>query len=151
MAFYLPRFNVWCRVWRKLTTNTNPIEIGYSICQVRGPEGRISPPQGQVGFEVLFPKWSDVRGFPQGVNGDGDFIQVAGWGPRTAQINSIADKGAGFANEYRVAVVGWVNFTDGLKYNKLKGAGPVEPTLLPPDGYTPLPLIDPEASWPSII
>ncbi len=54
----------------------------------------------------------------------------------------MSDKGAGFSNEYRIANVTWTP-RQTSDFNKVNGVGIVDVTLVPPMGYTPLPLITP--------
>jgi len=141
MGFKVPAFNVWCQVVRP--SSPNPFQIhGWSRCQVRGTDSHSDPgPTPRTIFQILFPKYSDVRSFEQSPDGLQDFIQVAGWGARFARIEGVSDKGVGFSNEYRIAVVNWVSRDVGSPYNSVSGCGATDNTLEPPVGYTPLPLI----------
>jgi len=58
----------------------------------------------------------------------------------------VNDVGAGYANEYRLARVLWGDditpFSDLGLY-----VGSIDPTLEPPEGYTPLPVQPPVDYW----
>lgn len=147
MAFQTPKFNLWCQVW---SNNWPPLfrtqRRGWSRCQVRGPTSHVGDLDNTANFEVLFPKWSDVRGRAQSPFDCFDWINVAGWGNHWCYVSHVMDKGAGFTNEYRIAMVYWV---DHGPLNDTYVCGSVEPTLQPPAGYVPLPLVDPQAGWPA--
>jgi len=148
MAFQVPKFNVWCRVIRKAVTPAHTYNlVGYSRCQVRGPASNPGTGQNAMPFEVLFPKHSDVRGITNLLNGSLDYIQVAGWGPRTVQVFSVSDKGAGFTNEYRLCLVVWTLRSTTVFGNEEDGVGSINVESEPPPGYTPLPLIEPYVGW----
>jgi len=148
MAYFPPRFNLWCQVWRLL----DPLDpfaytmVGYSRCQLRGPSPYVAEPQSVC--EVLFPKYSDIRGPQQSeAHNIGDTIVLAGYDKwRHWRVFFVCDKGAGFPNEYRMAICATfrpVDVGDG------HGALPVvNPELAPPDGFLPLPLLPIIDTWP---
>jgi len=151
MAYYPPRFNTWCQVWRLLDAG-DPFAytlVGYSSCQLRGPSPYVSEPQSV--FEVLFPKHSDVRGPQQSeAHNIGDAIILAGYdGWHWARCFFVCDKGAGFVNEYRMAICAFFRLDsvgDGHG-----GYQPIDLALEPPEGFTPLPLIESAIGWPTAI
>lgn len=149
MAYRTPVFNVWCKVRRETLVAGVPTVTfpGYSLCQVRGPKAGGAEIINAICFEILFPKWSDVRYSNQNDTIFGDWVQVAGWGNRWAQIVEVCDKGAGFTNEYRLTSAYFVDYSTGVgSLNTVLGCGVVDPTLMPPGGFTPLPLL-PKLGW----
>lgn len=146
MAYRIPVFNLWSQVWR-LTVPGVPGDYtmaGYSRCQLRGPDSHLDG--GGNLFEILFPKWSDVRGRAFAAS-FGDVIIVAGWDEQFwATVFDVSDKGAGFANEYRQAICSW----RGITASSPEGPFPTtNPLLDPPVGYLALPLTPPFNDWPS--
>jgi len=144
MAYFPPRFNMWCRVAFEGIVPANLQLRGYSLCQLRGPASRESDPGFSQGFQVLFPMYSDVRGIEQRDAGLHDWLQLAGWGDRWAVVTSVCDKGAGFTNEYRQAEC---QFTTHGVTNMTPGMPAAKFGLEPPVGFVPLPLILPEDHW----
>lgn len=143
MAFRPPTFNLWCQVYR----NGTPLVLaGYSICQLRGPTSHVDGNAQSV--EVLFPKYSDVRGIAQSPALGGDVIVIAGYQRFYLVVEYTSDKGAGFTNEYRIASSRWRDVNTTLHppppYTPV-----VDTTLLPPPGYTPLALVTP-LPWPTV-
>lgn len=143
MAWRLPRFNQWCQVWRPNDSGHATLR-GYSLCQLRGPTSHVDNTNAGL-FEVLFPKWSDIVGFSFSGGHNGDLIMMSGFLARHyAQIVLVADKGAGFPNEYRLATCMWRPTTTVIP--PLEVMTPCsDPTQLPPDGYLPLPVLSPSA------
>jgi len=139
MAWRAPTFNVWAAVYRPDAGAVLHL-VGYSKCQYRGPTSH-SELIGSIAFEVLFPKFSDIRDVVHGAFG-ADIIEIGGWGRNYAVISGISDKGAGFTNEYRLAICTWRPRTSVLPPVPL-GQPPVDPLLEPPTGFTPLPLLTP--------
>jgi len=155
VAFQTPRFNLWCRVDR--WDNSIPIpawvSVGYSRCQVRGSDSKQDITTILASeCQVLFPKGSDVRS-PQTANtGIGDYVYVAGYAYGRLQVKGICDKGAGFPNEYRLANCVFDNFSERPSFpGHVDGLLRVNPLLLPPDGYEPLPIKDAYLVWPPTI
>jgi len=147
MAFQTPRFNAWCQVRTNAVPPLHQLTLrGYSRCQVRGMTSHIDEIDNLAGFQVLLPKWSDVRGVAQSDFNCFDWINVAGWGEHWAYVVSVTDKGAGFTNEYRIATVYWV---DHGPLNTSFVCSPINTALEPPSGFTPLPLINPSSVWHS--
>jgi len=141
MAFRVPRFNVWCQV-RRATSGNPDLIAGWSICQVRGSASAQDPEFDNVGaFQILFPKHSDIRGPMHSEDGLGDWVQIAGWGRRYAVVTSVSDKGCGFTNEYRIAIVHWLAYASS-PLNDVLGCGAIDTELLPPEDYLELPLIE---------
>ncbi len=147
MAFYPPRFNVWCKVYGADPTTLDYVVRGYSICQVRGSEGKAAS-QDLLGSvcEILFPRGSDIRSPGVANTGIADLVLVAGYGNMRIGIFGVCDKGAGFANEYRQATGLFYSNTE-LPLLNTDGLHPVNVDLLPPDGYTPLPIRLPKTTW----
>lgn len=155
MAYFAPRFNVWCQVWRWHPELPNYKLHGYSLCQLRGP----APfPQYQVStffedlqVEVLLPKYSDVETAALNLGGKADVIMLAGMGVRYLIVDSCSVKGAGFSNEYLLVQVHQMSPEEGRPYFRFPAsefhAWSVNKELSPPDGFTALPLITPAAAW----
>lgn len=148
MAFFKPRFNLWCRVFTNGDGPTRTLR-GYSKCQVRGPTSHDDFVSTNAVFQILFPAGSDVRGTSNGAADDFDWVNVAGWGSRWAVILSVADKGAGFPNEYRLAQCTWVQYGGGSITTQTQ-VGVVNPVLEPPEGYPPLPLVTVSTVWTAL-
>jgi len=145
MAWYPPRFNLWCQIWRPTGLGDNYNLIGYSLCQLRGPTSHIDAGGGYQ--EILFPLHTDVRGIRLNGEQGQDIVVVAGWDRRWCYVSDVYDKGAGFVNEYRLATCYW---RGGVTVIPPVPAGVpvVDPELIPPDGYTPVPLLTP-SPWPT--
>jgi len=148
MAYYPPRFNLWCQVQRILPPSGVRGIVGYTKCQLRGPSSHVQPGFTGSAFEVLFPKWTDVRGVQQAPSALGDWIQIAGCGNRFAVLVSVCDKGAGFPNEYRLGVCTWIARTTSppSPLNTVDGLGVVDSLLAPPGGFVEVPLL-PQLGW----
>lgn len=138
MAFRTPVFNTWVQVWRDNLAGSR-ILYGWSVCQVRGPTSHVE--SGGFDLEVLFPKHSDVN-YQNMFSGGrtADALCVAGYGERSLRVVFVADKGAGFSNEYRLVNATW-RPTVTLVPPLPEGIPPVDVTQAPPIGYTALPLV----------
>jgi len=149
MAFFPPRYNVWARVFRMNDDLDAYLEVGYSRCQVRGTDSKQEAEANVVSStQVLFPRGTDVRGPANSRTGIPDIIFVAGYGRNWLQIRGICDKGAGFPNEYRLANCWFQAITGWPLPVTPDGLTPVSTTLVPPDGYTPVPILSPGDVWP---
>lgn len=145
-GYFPPRFNMWCQVWRPSPAPTYVL-YGWSKCQMRGPTSHVD--SGGLLYEVLFPKHSDVRSYTLPGDQESDVLVLGGWDRRYGVVAYVTDKGAGFANEYRLTYVSWRTHTTIIP--PVPGGCPsVDPLLIPPMGYTPLPLISPAAVWPVV-
>jgi len=142
MAFRTPNFNVWAQVWRP-DAGAVLHSIGYSKCQFRGPTSHAEL-TGAIAFEILFPKFTDIRDIVRSEDGFADVIAIAGWGRRYAVVQGVSDKGAGFGNEYRLCVCGWRPRTAILPPVP-PGQPPIDTTEQPPAGFPTVPLITPVA------
>lgn len=144
MAFRVPVFNVWAKVYHWDNTIPVPayVSAGYSLCQQRGVDSHTDASALSTNmFQVLFPKGSDVRGPLQSASGIGDRIQIAGYGTQTVRVHSLSDKGTGFTNEYRIANVYW---DIGVAADSLNR---VNILLAPPPGFLPLPILPVGPVW----
>lgn len=152
MAFKTPTFNVWAQVLRYQQGPSAYRVYGYSLCQLRGPDSHWEGPgPGTAGlqFEVLFPKLSDIGDLQMLSQSTWtDLVCLAGWGTRVAEVNGVCMKGGGFNNEYVLCLCSW----EGA--NSYPGLGAVNrsfpqlnTTLVPPGGYTPLPLRTASTTW----
>ena len=146
MAWFPPRFNLWCQVWRPSPSPTYVL-VGWSKCQSRGPTSHVE--SGGFYFEVLFPKWSDVRASNLPGVSENDVLVLGGFDRRWCTAAFVYDKGGGFPNEYRLVYAGWRTKTTIIP-SVPPGCCPVNADLVPPDGYTPLPLIEPATDWPTV-
>lgn len=146
MAYFPPRFNVWCKVYRLNMVGGDYVLAGYSICQVRGTTSHeTSDVQGAANCQVLFPKGSDVRNAAISDLHVGDYVMVAGQLHFRLHVDGVCDKGAGFGNEYREANCSYDFLGSGEPDRG--GLPPVNTDLLPPDGYLALPVIPKGTAW----
>jgi hypothetical protein len=147
MAFQTPNFNVWCRVWRGLTLSTYTL-LGYSKCQVRGVDSHLDALLGNVPWQILFPRGTDIRDGDSTSTNVGDQVEVAGWDGTWFLVDSVTDKGCGFTNEYRIAIGRTIRAAGRTTPQQLN---PVNKDLVPPVGYTPVPIRTPAPGWPTTV
>jgi len=105
-------------------------------------------------FEVLFPIGSDIENAEINVNGQRDVLVVAGMGRRYLHVYGFCPKGAGFTNEYLITVCQQLNPEEDPSFGFLNSAfhpWRVNPLLEPPEGYVPLPIITPAATWATVL
>jgi len=146
MAFKVPTFNLWCQVWRPNEAGNEYTSVGYSKCALRGPESTMEAGLNTPPSQVLLPKGSDVRSITLSEFSIPDVIDIAGQGAEVFfEVFWVADKGAGYANEYRI-VGGATRNRFGESVNGLRRTNVA---LQPPLGYTPLPILTPNGVWPS--
>jgi len=141
MAYFPPRFNIWATVIDGGGAGVR----GWTRCQLRGAKPNLTyqTRDALVGgeqllaiWEVLFPAGSDVRGF-LGADSHPDAIRLNGSTQMEYQVVFVGDIGAGFPNEYRLALVTYqgAHLSFGTPHRR------PSPLVLPPDGYVPLPII----------
>jgi len=153
MAFQVPKFNMWLSVQKQHSGGMGAKR--YIKGQVRGARpnlvGRFYNLASQLYdlpyVEILLPAGADVRSYQFAndstigpIATDGEFVKGLGKLNYGWTVMAVFDVGAGFHNEFRVAlgrqvedhVTGHVD--DG-------GMGRLNPDLLPPDGYTAVPIL----------
>jgi len=143
MAYKIPTANCWCRVWRNVDINEYVL-AGYAYVQMRGPDSHADPVLGIQCVQVIFPKGSDVRWSDGVLTTVPDHIELAGQRGYWIRVEWVNDKGAGFSNEYRIALGSYARAPGFGVGNPLP---PVNPELLPGDDYVPLPILDPWPDW----
>lgn len=157
MAFRPPSYNLWCRVLGMTNAPGDPDVYGirgWSLCQVRGPANNQQTYPWLPGvltywpsvWEILFPKWSDVRckltsgTFTDTIEFETDAI-------RKYEVHWVDDKACGFSNEYRLTLC----TLQAVTYGGPGSPRPLpafNPAVVPPVGYTPLPTVPPApAPW----
>jgi len=160
MAFFKPKFNLWAKVYRHSIPAgpSNYGLLGYTQCQLRGPDGRwdgrIETGSNGTQFELLFPAGTDIRpAFACTQNIWPDIVFIAGFGNRFCYVYGCCPKGAGFPNEYLLCVAAFwpagANFSN-VTTPQAFGIGRPNPDLQPPDGYTPVPLMSVASTWPLV-
>lgn len=147
-GYKVPAFNVWFAYWYWHWTGPGDTQGEYlAPVYVRGQLRSGDRTGHGFGQEVALPKGSFVRSAID-VKGGNDLIQAAGWGDYFAHVNLAEVSGAGFANEHVVVLITarsqtFYNLDDVLGFN----APPVSTTLVPPEGFTPMAVIDPTEEW----
>ncbi len=145
MAFRLPKFNLWGRLWFVNCPEDNPASASYDDgpwyfrCQMR------SASHGSTVFQLEVEKGMNFRPANHTPFLLGDRIQLAGWRYMYAHIYNVSDVGCGFPNEHR-SVLGV--FPDDVSWDHHNQWYPivVNPDLQPPDGAQ---MLTPYTTWPT--
>jgi len=153
MAFQVPKFNIWLEAFTQPVIGS--IENGFTRGQIRGPRptmiGRVYnlalTTYDQIYVEILVPAGTDIRSYQfasdrigTGAIGN-DYVKPLGRCNVIYLVQDVFDVGAGFPNEFRVLVCR-TEPTGGQPDDPLNGGlARVNPDLVPPDGYTPTPVM----------
>ncbi|MBA0087220.1 MAG: hypothetical protein HRJ53_19730 [Acidobacteria bacterium Pan2503] len=111
MAFKIPTFNLTCNVWRNALAPAPYATPDLALPCNLTPGKRVFTPLSATVFafrypmELLLPVGSDVRAMWNGANQD--LIEVPAGSKRFYSVLWVDDVAKGFANEYRVAVIGY--------------------------------------------
>jgi len=145
VAFKIPTFNVWMKIYYALAVDDDDATVRY-----QGPywiKGQLRTTLGHSSndMEAELPKWAAVRNIEQTPFGVGDVLQVAGYNQMYWFILTACDVGPGFANEHRTVFL--VPPQD-RTWNGARGFFPraVDIDAVPPDGALMVPLIPPGAT-----
>jgi len=146
MGFKVPSMNLWGRAWKPAATGDQLADqswlfMGYFRCQLRTTDNHYAEH-----FTLEVPKYTGFYPYDQTVFALGMRVQLAGWEAMWAKVLFVCDVGAGFSNEHRS-----ITCTRPFDTNWLAPDGcfmpAVDPTLAPPDGFTPMPLTLPADFW----
>jgi len=143
-GYKVPNFNLWARIYKVNCETSDAADRFY--LPPRYTRCSIAKDINLFSMHVLFPKYTYLRSDYQTPFSWGDLIQVAGWENCVGKITHVSDIGAGYFNEHRAAIVYW---DYDYSWDNVRGqvCASCDPTLEPPEGYEPLPLVLPADFW----
>ena len=101
-------------------------------------------------FELLLPVGTDLESKVLNPHERADIVVIAGTCRRYMTVLGLLPKGAGFGNEYLLAICQQIDPETGAplgmeapEFHNWR----VNPTLVPPDGFTPVPIIVTTDHW----
>lgn len=129
MAFRVPQFNLLCNIWTGVagvypvpyaTFSGTPRHASVACCLTLSPNPPMSWDQYSttsivpaMGSLLLLPKLTDIRGW-QSFSLTPDAVEVPAGSSRYYSCASVEDRGKGYTNEHRVALLfplpgGWAS------------------------------------------
>lgn len=153
MAYFPPRFNLWCQLYR-YDVGINKYRLwGYTRCQLRGPASQwqgFEPGDRGMPFELLLPLGTDIETKVLNPHEKADIVVLPGTCKRYFSVLGSLPKGGGFANEYQLVICQQVDPEAGAPLGLEAPefhAWRLNPLLTPPDGFTPVPIIEAIDHW----